>query len=160
MPITRRSFLKSGAITVLTTSIAVNAATLAFGQDKQKPDPALDFKIPFQAQQSPTFYFKRETFEPYIGGIFRARAGAHSIEMTLTGVRDCTPSAASGKLMKKKARPSDCFALDFRATGTLTDLTTIYDIEHAALGTFALFMTRRDGPHGTYFYEAVFNHAL
>jgi hypothetical protein len=159
MPVTRRSFLKSGAITVLTTSIAVNSGALAFGQDRQKPNPALDFKIPFQAQQSPLFYFKRETFQPYVGGLFRVSAGAHSINMTLTGVRDCTPTAASSKVTKK-ARMSDCFALEFSSTDKLTDLTTIYDIEHGALGKFALFMTRRDGPRGTYFYEAVFNHAL
>jgi hypothetical protein len=79
--------------------------------------------------------------------------------MTLTAVRDCTPSLTSSKVTKK-SRQSDCFALEFRASGKLTDLTTIYDIEHAALGTFSLFMTRRDGPRGTYFYEAVFNHSL
>jgi hypothetical protein len=42
----------------------------------------------------------------------------------------------------------------------LTDLTSIYDVEHGALGKFALFLTRRDGTRGTYFYEAVFNRAL
>ena len=145
-------------MTVLTTSIVLNAVPLAFGQDSTaRPNPALDFQIPFQAQQSPLFFFKRETFQPYVGGIFRARAGARSINMTLTGVRDCTPKATTK--ITTKSRPSDCFALEFRATGTLTDLTTIYDIEHAALGTFPLFMTRRDGPRGTYFYEAVFNHS-
>jgi hypothetical protein len=146
-------------LTVLTTSIALKAVPLVFGQDRTQPNPALDFQIPFQAQKSPLFYFKRETFEPYVGGIFRARAGARSISMTLTAVRDCTPSLTSSKVTKK-SRQSDCFALEFRASGKLTDLTTIYDIEHAALGTFSLFMTRRDGPRGTYFYEAVFNHSL
>jgi hypothetical protein len=143
----------------LTTSIALNAVPLAFGQDKVRSNPALDFQLPVQAKQTPTFYFKRETFEPYIGGIFTARAGAHSIEMTLTGVRNCTPSVGSGKVTKK-SRPCECFALEFSASDKLTDLTTIFDIEHGALGTFPLFMTRRDGPRGTYFYEAVFNHAL
>ena len=146
-------------MTVLTTSIALNAAPLVFGQAKRQSNPSLDFQVPFQAKQSTTFYFKRETFEPYIGGIFIARAGARSIQMTLTSVRDCTPTAQNN-LVTKSSRPSDCFALVFSATGKLTDLTTIFDIEHAALGKFALFMTRRDGPRGTYFYEAVFNHAL
>lgn len=159
MSVTRRSFLKSGAMSVLTTSIVLSSGAAIFGQDRQQPNPALDFQIPFQAKQSPMFYFNRETFQPYVGGIFIARAGKRSIKMTLMNVRDCTPTA-KGLLLTKKSRPSDCFALEFRASGTLTDLTTIYDIEHGALGTFALFMTRRDGPRGTYFYEAVFNHAL
>jgi hypothetical protein len=159
MPVTRRSFLKSGTLSVLTTSIALSSGAAIFGQDKHQPDPALDFQIPLQAKQSPAFYFKRETFEPYIGGVFKASAGARSINMTLMGVRDCTPSLTSSKVTKK-SRTSDCFALQFRATAKLTDLTTIFDIEHAALGKFPLFMTRRDGPRGTFFYEAVFNHAL
>jgi hypothetical protein len=146
-------------MTVLTTSIALGAVPLAFGQDRAQPNPALDFQIPFQAKQAPTFYFKRETFEPYVGGVFSARAGAHSIDMTLMSVRDCTPSP-KGNLLTKKSRQADCFALDFRASGKLTDLTSIFNIEHAALGKFDLFMTRRDGPRGTFFYEAVFNHAL
>lgn len=158
MPITRRNFIRSGAVTALSAGLVLSAGALVFGQDKAKSNPALDFQIPFEAQQAPTFHFTRATFEPYVNGIFRARAGNNAVNMTLLRVRDCTPSR-KGLLLTKKSRLSDCFALEFRATGKLTDLTTIYDIEHGALGTFALFMTRRDGPHGTYFYEAVFNHA-
>jgi hypothetical protein len=157
MSVSRRSFLRSGALSALTAAVALNATGLALGQDRRSPAPSEDSQIPFQAQQSPLFYFKRETFEPYVGGVFVARAGAHSVEMTLTQVRDCTASAKSSAVTKK-ARATDCFALSFRSSGKLTDLTTIYDIEHAGLGNFPLFLTRRDGPRGTYFYEAVFNH--
>lgn len=159
MKATRRSFLKSGAITILMAGIALDLAPSAFAQSSQN-DPTKDFPVPFEAQQSAIFYFKQETFEPYLGGVFKASAGAKTIEMTLEEVRNCAPSPQSCKVMKKPARPSECFALVFRSTGTLTDLTTIYDIEHAALGKFALFMTRRDGPGGKHFYEAVFNRAL
>jgi hypothetical protein len=145
-------------LTVLTTSIALNASQFAFGQDRTQPNPALDFQVPFQAKQTATFYFKRETFQPYVGGIFRVRAGAHSIDMTLMSVRDCTPDPKSKATTK--SRPTDCFALVFRASGKLTDLTTIFSVEHAALGTFDLFMTSREGERGSFFYEAVFNHAL
>lgn len=146
-------------MTVLTTGIALGSLSPAFAQDRQQPNPSLDFQLPFEAKQSQVFSFKRDTFQPYVGGVFKVRAGAKSVNMTLESVRDCTPSAKSSKLAKK-VRPSDCFALVFRAPGKLTELTTIYDVEHGALGTFALFMTRRDGPGNTYFYEAVINHAL
>lgn len=150
--------MKSGAMTALSVGLLLKVGSSVLGQDKAQPNPALDFQIPYAATQSPTFYFTRATFEPYVGGAFRARAGARSVQMTLTSVRDCTPSAKS-MLLTKRSRSSDCFALAFLSTGKLTDLTTIFDIEHAALGKFAIFMTRRDGPRGTYFYEAVFNHA-
>ena len=158
MSVTRRSFLRSGALSVMTTGIAAGLVPQAFGQESRRPTPAQNPQVPQEAKQSPTFSFKRETFKPYIGGTFVARAGARSIEMTLQSVRDCTPKAETK--ITKKSRPSDCFALVFRSGGELTDLTTIYDVEHPALGTFALFLTRREGPDkGTIFYEAVFNHA-
>ena len=158
MTATRRSFLKSGAITLLLAGVALELVPSAFAQGHPNHDPRKDFPVPFEAQQSPLFYFKRETFQPYVGGTFKVRAGAHSVEMKLDRVRPCAPSAQALKVTKK-SRPSDCFALDFSSARALTDLTTTYDVEHAALGTFALFMTRRDGPGGTYEYEAVFNHA-
>lgn len=159
MTVPRRNFLRTGAMTVLVATIALDSIPLAFAQKGGKSDPAQDFQLPSEATQAPLFYFKRETFQPYIGGIFKLSAGANSVEATLISVRDCTPSPKSSKVTKR-SRPSDSFALVFRAEGKLTDLTTIYDVEHGALGKFALFLTRRDGPHGTYFYEAVFNHAL
>ena len=159
MPVTRRSFLRSGATAALTAAVALKAAPLAFGQISSKPDTTRDFQTPYEAKQSPLFTFKRETFQPYVGGTFRVRAGAHAVDMTLMKVRDHVLSAR-GKGLTKKARPSDSFTLVFSSSEKLTDLTSIYDVEHAALGSFVLFLTRRDGPDGTYFYEAVFNHAL
>ena len=159
MTATRRSFLKSGVITVLMAGIALELIPSAFAQSNQHPDPTKDFPVPFEAQQSPLFYFNRETFQPYVGGTFRVRAGAHAVDMTLTKVRGCEMGAAA-RAVTKKSRQSDCFALVFSSSGVLTDLTSIYDVEHAALGSFALFLTRRDNPDGGYFYEAVFNHAL
>src|SRR2546421_12568750 len=137
MSVTRRSFLKSGAITALTASIALNSGSLVFGQGRSRSNPSLDFQVPFQAQQSPVFYFKRETFQPYVGGVFRISAGRRSVSATLQEGRDCTPNPKS-KITTGQARATDCFALVFRATGPLTDLTSIYNIEHAALGKFSL----------------------
>lgn len=146
-------------MTVLTTGVALGSVPLSFAQSRQRPDTGHDFQIPFEVKQSQIFSFRRDSFQPYVGGVFRVRAGANSVDMTLEKVRDCTPGPNSLKVTKK-ARASDCFALVFRAPAKLTDLTTIYDVEHAGLGTFALFMTRRNGSGNTYFYEAVINHAL
>ena len=145
-------------MTVLLTGLALDTIPRAFGQQLRKHDPAQDFQVSFEAKQEPTFYFKRETFQPYLNGVFKLSAGANSVEATLVSVRDCTPSPKNKAT--RKSRPSDSFALVFRAQGKLTDLTSIYDVEHAALGKFPLFLTRREGPQGQHFYEAVFNHAL
>jgi hypothetical protein len=145
-------------MTVLVTGLALDALPRAFAQQAHKPDPAKDFPVSVEAKQEAAFYFKRETFQPYLNGSFKLSAGAHSVEAILESVRDCTPNPR--QKTTKKARQSDSFALVFRAEGKLTDLTAIYDVEHAALGKFPLFLTRRDGPQGKYFYEAVFNHAL
>jgi hypothetical protein len=150
---------------VLTTVIALGQFTPARGQDKSnreaKPGPThrVDEHVPFKAQQDPLFFFRAETFRPYVGGVFIARAGGNSIEMTLVSVSDCSPKATT-RITTAKAPRTECFALEFNSAGSLTDLTSIYDIEHAALGEFKLFMTRRDGPAGKSLYEAVFNHLL
>jgi uncharacterized protein DUF6916 len=155
MPVSRRSFLRSGATAVLTAGIAINAAPLVFGQSVQTQGAA----VPFEAQQSPLFYFKRETFQPYVGGTFRVSAGRSTVEMTLKEVLDLTASAKSNRAMKA-TQQTDSFALIFSSGEQLTDLTTIYDVEHAGLGKFSLFLTRRDdAPNArVHVYEAVFNH--
>ena len=146
-------------MTVLMAGLALDLIPSILAQGKPPSDPTKDFPVPFEAQQNPVFYFKRDTFQPYVGGTFKVSAGARSAQMKLEKVRDCTPGPHASKMMKKAPRASECFALEFSSTEKLTDLTTIYDVEHAALGKFALFMTRRDGPNGTYFYEAVYNRA-
>jgi hypothetical protein len=145
-------------MSVLLTGVALDSIPQVLAQVGRRHDPSRDFAVPFEAQRAATFYFKRETFQPYVGGVFTLRAGAKSVEATLLNVRDCTPNPKSK--LTPKSRPSDSFALVFRAKGELTDLTTIYDVEHAALGSFPLFLTHREGPGGVHFYEAVFNHAL
>ena len=115
--------------------------------------------VPFEAKQHPLFYFTRGTFQPYVGGIFIASAGRQSISMTLVEVRGYTPKAW-GRSSPGRVQPTNSFSLDFSSPGRLTDLTSIYMIQHAALGEFPLFMTWRAGPAGTSLYEAVFNHLI
>src|SRR5689334_14811594 len=133
MTATRRSFLKSGAITILMAGVALDVIPSVFAQSNQQSDPKKDFAVPFEAQQSTIFFFKRETFQPYVGGIFKVSAGANSYEMKLEKVRACGPHP-DGLKVTPKLRPSDCFVLIFNSPGALTDLTTIYNVEHAALG--------------------------
>jgi hypothetical protein len=83
--------------------------------------------------------------------------GATTVDLTLVSVHDCKPDAKSLNVTKK-SRPSECFTLNFRASGPLTELSSIYKLRHGALGDFDLFMTRRGDTDGVIFYEAVINH--
>ncbi len=157
MSLTRRSFIKAGALGALTAGLLLKSGALSLGQNLKRSNPKLDFPIPYEAKQAPSFYYTRSTFEPYIGGIFRSRARGRYVNLTLLSVSDCTASPKSQKVTKQ-SRPSDCFALVFRASAPLTELTTIQQIEHGALGNFDLFLTRRDEGKIIY-YEVIFNHA-
>jgi len=162
MPVTRRSFLKSGATSVLTTAIALGHFTPASGQGKPQPEAEpspvsrTDEPVSYETQQSSIDTFTADTFRPYVGGIFLASAGSSSIEMTLVAVRELSPKRST-KITTVKPEQTECFALDFKSVGVLTDLTSIYDIRHAALGDFQLFLTRRQSTDGKWLYEAVFN---
>src|SRR3712207_2501311 len=76
MTVTRRSFLRSGALTVIATGIALDSISLAFAQQLRKSDPSQDFQLSLEAQREPTYNFRRETFESYLNGVFTLRAGA------------------------------------------------------------------------------------
>ena len=90
MSVTRRKFLRSGAITVLSAGLVFRPGAIAFGQDVKRPDAARGlYPIPQQAQRDPVFAYTRATFEPYVGGIFSTRGvGGGTVELTLVAVRD------------------------------------------------------------------------
>jgi hypothetical protein len=147
-------------MTALMAGLLIKPGAFAFGQNLRRTDPAFDFQIPYEAQKDAVFYYTRTTFEPYVGGIFSTRGiGGKTVNLTLLSVRDCTPDAKSLKVTKK-SRPSNCFALNFRSPVPLSDLTTIYRLDHGALGQFNLFMTRRGATRGGIIYEAVINHII
>jgi len=164
MSVTRRKFLRSGAITVLSAGLVFRPGTIALGQDVKRPDAARGLHpIPQQAQHDPVFVYTRATFEPYVGGVFSTRGvGGGTVELTLVAVRDRNPKTATTKtkrgVVASESRNTDCFSLLFRSPARLSDLTTIYRLEHAALGTFDLFMTASEDEHGQVFYEAIINH--
>ena len=141
----------------LTAGLFLRSPLAAFGQMGGRSNPALDFQIPYEATTNPVFYFSRATFDPYVGGIFTASGVAsRKVQLTLVDIRDYAPAAAT-RLTTRPQRRTDCFALQFRASAQLRQLSTIYNIEHAALGKFDLFMTESQ-VKGVWFYEAVINH--
>jgi hypothetical protein len=166
MPISRRNFLRSGTISVLSAGLVLKSGVLAFGQGTKRSNlsqitrtAAGDYQVPAEAAQNPIIYYKRTTFEPYVGGTFTSRdARGRAIPMTLVSVTGYAPSRAT-RIMMANPRTSDSFTLLFRAPRELPPFTTIYVVEHPVLGKFDLFL-KRAGADGQVFYEAVINHIV
>jgi hypothetical protein len=157
-PQSRRSFLRSGTLAALAAGCALAAPRLSFGQGLSRTTPAADFQLPFEATQNPIYYYTQATFEPYVGGIFHGRGGGRTVNLELLRVAG-QPPRRGGPLMRKASPETRGFTLVFRADGPLSEITTIHPLEHAALGRFDIFLTRRGaGEGGRLFYEAVFNH--
>jgi hypothetical protein len=141
-------------VCALTASALLRSPIAALAQ--RGADKSRDFQLPYEATTSPVFYFTRATFEPYVGGVFTAAGvGGQTVELTLVNVRGYAPSDKT-RLSTKAHRRTESFSLLFRTTGQLSDLSTIHELEHAALGRVSLFLTESERG-GFHFYEAVFN---
>jgi hypothetical protein len=157
MSLSRRKFLRSGAVCALTVGALSRSPLVAFGQEGARAVPRLDFQIPYEATINPVFYFSRATFEPYVGSTFATTGiGGRSVELQLVSVTGYEPSTAT-RLTTRPRRQTNCFSLQFRASGQLRQLTTIHTLDHGALGKFNLFVTESQA-EGAWFYEAVVNH--
>ena len=169
---TRRTFLRAGALTAISAGFALSSVRIAFGQDKKQSNPALDFEIPYEAKLNPVFSYTKATFDPYVGGVFSAR-GSNGKRVTLTLVtvrglngatRASNETAAQFKRRQQtaritpKARATNTFTLVFRASGPLSELSTIHQLNHAALGKFSLFLVGSEDEQGRRLYEAVISH--
>ena|SRR2546426_2374560 len=158
MAISRRFFLKSGALTALAAGVALSPNRLAFGQKQRRLTTGLDYQIPISAQQEPTYYFTRATFDPYVGGIFQApNARGKMVNLTLLSATTNKPSANT-KISTGKPIETDSFSLMFKAAGPLPPFTSIHTISHPSLGKFDLFLTLHSQAGSALLYEAVFNH--
>ncbi len=157
--LSRRNFLRSGTLTALSIGLAVGAGQKIFGQ-RSSQNPALDFPIPDRARQQPLFSYTRSAFENALGTTFTSPdARGKNVNLTLVSVK-AFPSITDTKMMTKKGRSTDSFALSFNALRELPAFTTIYTLNHPVLGKFDLFMTPRKREDGAFFYDAVVNHAL
>ncbi|MCA1635793.1 MAG: hypothetical protein LC802_19420 [Acidobacteria bacterium] len=171
---TRRTFLRTGALAAISAGFALSSVRLAFGQESKQTNPALDFQVPYETQLDPVFNYTKATFEPYVGGLFSARGNdGRQVTLTLVAVRDLSDkvrarvsneTAAQFKRRQRvavittKSRATNTFALVFHASGPLSELSTIHQLDHAALGKFSLFLVGSEGESGRRVYEAVISH--
>ncbi len=161
MSVSRRKFIKSGALTALSAGLIFKAGESAFGQKKAKnaPErPILKYEVPYDAQRNPILYYDRATFEPYIGGTFIGRdARGRTIELKLLSVTEYKPNSKAR--ITNRSRETESFSLTFTASQPLPQFTSIHVIEHAVLGKFDLFL-QRAGDDTQIIYQAVITHLL
>ena len=152
MILARRQFLRTSLLFGASAVLLCGNTRLGFARNivdgRELPDDVFG---------DPLYRFSRETFEPYVGGYFEA-AGARDAMVALKLLKvDSYEPQSTTKISTSAGADTDSFSLLFKADGALPKFPTTYQIKHGALGDFSLFLTRRDGPSGEIFYEAVFN---
>lgn len=157
MSVSRRKFIRSGALTALSAGLIFRLGDVAFGQKKVPDRPILRYEVPSDSQENPILYYNRATFEPYIGGTFTGRdARGRAIELRLLSVTEYKPGSGT-RITTGGTRQTETFTLSFRGSGSLPEFTSIHGIEHPVLGKFDLFL-KRSGDSSQIVYEAVINH--
>ena len=143
----RRKFLASSLFFGASAALMLGNARTVFANESDD--------IPISAQRDPVFMFTAATFEPYIGGYFQTHnARGQVVALKLLKVETFE---ATNRITSKAVKTSS-FSLLFISEERLPKFTSIYKIEHGALGQFDLFLTPSTGKNGELFYEAVFNH--
>ena len=153
----RRKFLTSCLLFGASSGLIIANGRLVFAS---QPDD-----IPIESQQDPLFMFTAATFEPYVGGYFQTlNAQGQVVALKLLKVekfqtRKVEKSRVRAEITSNAIR-TNSFSLLFISEERLPQFTTIYKIEHAALGQFDLFLTASTGKQGELYYQAVFNHLI
>jgi len=157
MSLSRRTFLRDGLCSAVSIALLLAGARIGFGQSQKNEIGKLPpgSPVPLEAQQDPVYFFREETFKPYVNGIFQApNARGEMIELKLIRLE---VYKATGKLTSR-SKDTKAFSMTFKAAGELPPFTSIHRIRHPALGEFDLFLTKRKTDDGDLYYEAVINH--
>jgi hypothetical protein len=148
MAYSRRKFMQAGVLAAVCAGLPLKSA---LAQNGRKPT-VIPRPSPDQLD-----YYTRTTFTPYVNTVFRVHlSGASVRDLTLIQVGDYPDYMAKAE-PSYRAPGNECFSLLFKIEpGQPFDQNT-YVIEHAALGTFQMFLVpvsghRRNKPD---YYEAI-----
>ena len=156
MAISRRFFIKAGTLTAVSTSLFSGSVLRIFGQKRGRVEP--DIRV--HGRKDLLFYSKRETFEPYVGSLFRVRGAlGEALELKLDKVEGYKPNPRS-VITTRTPRETESFVLVFSSPGQLPPFLNTHSLYHAALGKLDLFLVPRGTKDGLFIYEAVINHIL
>lgn len=153
MTVTRRKFLRAGAVSALFAGLSLAPSKLIFGQ--KKPQPAAPFA---PTDNDPAVGFNAAAFAPDVGDEFmlaataRGRATAARLERLSDLHQDMRERRAA-------THEGECFSLLFTAPASkrASAQQGTYSFEHASLGRFSLFLVPGPARQGSVAYEAVIN---
>ena len=144
MSVSRRRFLKASA--VVSAALVLKPGTFALSQNSQ-PSNSLS--------SNALDVYRREMFEPYVGDVFRVRAGKQTVDLKLVALENASP--ASRGITTGKIAHTDCFSLRFHATKPLPRTAGIHNLNHSKLGSFDLFMVHSRERGGKFLETAIVN---
>ena len=142
MSISRRKFISVGTIAAIGAGISIRPGLTALAQNVVDKAGS--------AVTDPLANYTQATFAQYVNSVFRLH-GFATVDVTLVKVEGTLPAKIS------RAGGRESFALFFRG-GSIKLPQDTYIVEHAALGTFRLFLVPSDaGENGAQGYVAVIN---
>lgn len=155
MNISRRRFIKTGVMVAAFAGVPLGLAKTAAAQQVGRPDSLTSDQALNEGQTDRLFYYNKSTFTPYLNSQFRVHLNSSkAVAVTLVGIEDFSDSQET-----LSAVGDECFALQFNEPSGRAFGQQTYEVEHAALGQFSLFIVpvgMRTGK-GQVSYEAVFN---
>src|SRR5262249_46604861 len=153
--VSRRRFLRNGAL--LSAALMLKPATDAFGKNSPWSKGFDQHRNHDDRTPKPLRAYSRESFEPYVGDVFRVRVGKQTVDLKLVALTTIKP-VSTGITTGKTAR-TDCFSMRFHASKPLPANTQAHKLSHAQLGNFDLFMN--ESRNGREFVQtAVVNHLI
>ncbi|HEX8071757.1 MAG TPA: twin-arginine translocation signal domain-containing protein [Pyrinomonadaceae bacterium] len=146
MSISRRQFLRAGAVAMLAAGTPLRSEVLAAAA----AGPAGRGGAARGAR------LRREMFAPHLNSLFTIHPEAgRALRVELTKLEDYVPASPR----QRAARTGqECFSLSFRAPAHAPLAQGTYRFQHGALGRFELFITPGRASRDGQTYEAVINH--
>jgi hypothetical protein len=141
MSISRRRFLRSAA--VVSAAVVLKPSTFVFAQSSPRSTSPNTFGS-----------YRREMFEPYVGDVFRVRAGKQIVDLKLVALENSQP--VSPGITTRKIAGTDCFSLRFETSTRLPATAKIHNLNHSKVGSFDLFMSH-SAEGGKFLHTAIIN---
>jgi hypothetical protein len=149
--------MKSGMMVAAFASVPLGLDKTAAAQQSKggRSDSLMIGKALNKGQTNRLFYYNKSTFTSYVNSEFRVHLNSSkAVAITLVGIEDFSNSQET-----LRAVGDECFKLQFNGPSGKAFGQRTYEVEHAALGRFSLFIVpvgMRTGK-GDISYEAVFN---
>jgi hypothetical protein len=150
--------MKTGMIVAATALVPLGLAKTAAAQQSKdsRSGSVPDSKAINKNRINRLFYYNKSTFTPYVNSEFRVHlSSSKAVAITLMRIEDFSNSQE-----KLRAAGEESFTLEFNGPSGRAFNQQTYEVEHAALGRFSLFIVPvgMRTAKGDISYEAAFNH--